>query len=106
MDFSDPMFDPSAFGGYPPAVNMPPHMQMNMQRQQTPLTVQQQQQHHRQQARHQTPAQALQRLQQQRRGQARRQQDSSQINQLFEEQGMQADWGSFFGSGRGVFQGL
>ncbi|KAH7308183.1 fungal-specific transcription factor domain-containing protein [Stachybotrys elegans] len=105
MDFPDPMFDPSAFGGFPPAVNMQPRMQMHMQRQQASLTPQQPP-HHRPQPRHQTPAQALQRLQQQRRGQARQQQDSSQIDQLFEEQGMQADWGSFFGSGRGVFQGL
>lgn len=29
-----------------------------------------------------------------------------QIDQIFTEQGMQADWGSFFGSGRGVFQGM
>lgn len=29
-----------------------------------------------------------------------------QIQQMFTEQGMQADWGSFFGSGRGGFQGM
>ena len=28
------------------------------------------------------------------------------VDQLFTEQGMQPDWGSFFGSGRGGFQGL
>ncbi|CAI6085504.1 unnamed protein product [Clonostachys chloroleuca] len=39
-----------------------------------------------------------------RRPHQRRQQ--RQIDQIFTEQGMQADWGSFFGSGRGVFQGM
>ncbi|KAJ4260678.1 Gypsy retrotransposon integrase-like protein 1 [Fusarium torreyae] len=29
-----------------------------------------------------------------------------QIQQMFTEQGMQADWGGFFGSGRGGFQGM
>ncbi|KAF4120313.1 Fungal trans [Geosmithia morbida] len=29
-----------------------------------------------------------------------------QMDQIFTENGMQADWGSFFGSGRGVFQGM
>ncbi|CAM1510357.1 Fc.00g006920.m01.CDS01 [Cosmosporella sp. VM-42] len=29
-----------------------------------------------------------------------------QIQQMFTQQGMQADWGSFFGSGRGGFQGM
>ena len=39
-----------------------------------------------------------------RRPQPRRQE--RQIDQMFTENGMQADWGSFFGSGRGVFQGM
>ena len=42
--------------------------------------------------------------QQPRRVQPRRQE--RQIDQIFTENGMQADWGSFFGSGRGVFQGM
>ncbi|KAI6779163.1 Activator of stress genes-like protein [Emericellopsis cladophorae] len=29
-----------------------------------------------------------------------------QIDQMFDQNGMQADWGGFFGSGRGVFQGM
>jgi hypothetical protein len=88
MNFSQTMFDPVSYGGMQSQATMHPH-QMTPQRQ------------------HSTPGQTLQRMQQQRRGQpARRQQESRQIEQIFEEQGMQADWGSFFGSGRGVFQGL
>lgn len=40
-----------------------------------------------------------------RRARADRQQER-QIEQMFTQQGMQADWGSFFGSGRGGFQGM
>lgn len=40
----------------------------------------------------------------QRRVQSRQQE--RQIDQMFMEQGLQADWGSFFGSGRGGFQGM
>ncbi|PNY23060.1 Stress gene activator [Tolypocladium capitatum] len=40
-----------------------------------------------------------------RRGRADRQQER-QIEQMFTQQGMQPDWGSFFGSGRGGFQGM
>lgn len=43
-------------------------------------------------------------LAQQRRAQQQRIQD--RIDQMFEEQGMQPDFGSFFGSGRGGFQGM
>ena len=39
-----------------------------------------------------------------RRAQAMRNQE--RIDQMFTNQGMQPDWGSFFGSGRGGFQGL
>ncbi|KID75097.1 Activator of stress response 1 [Metarhizium brunneum] len=74
-------------------------------------STQQQQQHNRQmqqQAMHQQQHQ-----QQQgggifasfRRARADRQQER-QIEQMFTQQGMQADWGSFFGSGRGGFQGM
>lgn len=41
---------------------------------------------------------------QHRRVQPRRQE--RQIDQMFTENGMQADWGGFFGSGRGAFHGL
>lgn len=41
----------------------------------------------------------------QRRARAHRQHER-QIDQMFTEQGMQPDWGSFFGSGRGGFQGM
>lgn len=41
----------------------------------------------------------------QRRARTHRQQER-QIDQMFTEQGMQPDWGSFFGSGRGGFQGM
>lgn len=40
-----------------------------------------------------------------RRAHAQRHQER-QIQQMFTNQGMQADWGSFFGSGRGGFQGM
>ncbi|KAF5254602.1 hypothetical protein FANTH_670 [Fusarium anthophilum] len=40
-----------------------------------------------------------------RRAHAQRHQER-QIQQMFTEQGMQADWGGFFGSGRGGFQGM
>lgn len=40
-----------------------------------------------------------------RRARADRQQ-VRQIEQMFTQQGMQPDWGSFFGSGRGGFQGM
>ncbi|KAG5954665.1 hypothetical protein E4U58_007522 [Claviceps cyperi] len=40
-----------------------------------------------------------------RRARADRHQER-QIEQMFTQQGMQADWGSFFGSGRGGFQGM
>lgn len=40
-----------------------------------------------------------------RRARADRQQER-QIEQMFTQQGMQPDWGSFFGSGRGGFQGM
>ncbi|KAH0598034.1 hypothetical protein MHUMG1_04406 [Metarhizium humberi] len=74
-------------------------------------STQQQQQHNRQmqqQAIHQQQHQ-----QQQgggifasfRRARADRQQER-QIEQMFTQQGMQPDWGSFFGSGRGGFQGM
>lgn len=33
-------------------------------------------------------------------------QQARQIDQMFTQQGMQPDWGSFFGSGRGGFQGM
>lgn len=36
----------------------------------------------------------------------RQQHQERQIQQMFTEQGMQADWGGFFGSGRGGFQGM
>ena len=54
---------------------------------------QQQQQHHQQ---HIIP---------QRRQHINRHQER-QIDQMFTEQGLQPDWGSFFGSGRGGFQGM
>ena len=40
-----------------------------------------------------------------RRAHAQRHQER-QIQQMFTNQGMQADWGSFFGAGRGGFQGM
>lgn len=56
-----------------------------------------------------TPQQHMQPHQGQPMGQPRRAQPRRQerrIDQIFTENGMQADWGGFFGSGRGVFQGL
>ncbi|KFA65461.1 hypothetical protein S40285_00491 [Stachybotrys chlorohalonatus IBT 40285] len=87
MNFQEPMFDAGSLAAMHAQPQVHPHQ-------------------HPQHRQHQTPGQTLQRMQQQRRGQPRRQQDNRQIEQIFEEQGMQADWGSFFGSGRGVFQGL
>ena len=36
----------------------------------------------------------------------RARQQERQIQQMFSAQGMQPDWGSFFGGGRGGFQGM
>lgn len=41
-----------------------------------------------------------------RRNHTQRHQQERQIQQMFTNQGMQADWGGFFGSGRGGFQGM
>lgn len=82
LEFSANMYDPNLFGvqmGQQPHHPPPPSSSSS------------QQMHH--------PAYAH-----SRRPQPRRQQ--RQIDQMFTENGMQADWGSFFGSGRGVFQGM
>lgn len=98
MGFSPGMYDPGLFNmqiapGHPGA---PPPSAAATGRQQGrhPMQAQQQAQQH---AIH--PAFAHPRRPQPR-------QAERQMDQIFTENGMQADWGSFFGSGRGVFQGM
>lgn len=95
------MYDPSSFMGmhtgsqkhpqHPP----PPPPQAQPQQPQLP------------QQRSSNPQrrQAAQTLANQRRAQVQRMREQ-QIEQMFTEQGMQPDWGGFFGSGRGGFQGM
>jgi hypothetical protein len=77
MNFSDNMFDPSSLMGFQPQAQQPP----------------------------QPPQQAGPAMQQQRRVHPNRHQQR-RIEQIFTEHGMQPDWGGFFGSGRGGFQGM
>ena len=76
---------------------------------------QQQQQSQQQQQQGQQQQQTQQQQQQRSRGfgffhrrtrQPQEQQQAQQIDQMFTEHGMQPDFGSFFGSGRGGFQGM
>lgn len=85
LEFSTNMYDPNLFNVQMGSGQSSSHSQ--------PPSTPQQQMHH--------PGSAY---GQHRRVQARRQE--RQIDQIFTENGMQADWGSFFGSGRGVFQGM
>jgi hypothetical protein len=83
MNFSDNMFDPNSLMGFQ---QHPPQQQQ----QQAPLPPQQQ---------------AGPGMPQQRRGGQNRHQQR-RIEQIFTAHGMQPDWGGFFGSGRGGFQGM
>lgn len=85
FEFSANMFDPNTFG-------------MHMGHQSQPHMQQPQHSMH--------PSQAQAYMQQQQHQQRRPRRQDRQIDQMFTEQGMQADFGSFFGSGRGVFQGM
>lgn len=99
FEFSANMFDPSVFG-----MPMGQHQQQHPQQHPYPQTPQHglhPGQAYMQQHPHPHPHQQHPHQQQRR---PRRQ--NRQIDQMFTEQGMQADFGSFFGSGRGVFQGM
>lgn len=91
MNIANQMYDPSMMGmsvsHAPAAVPAPAHAPAASH------PAQHQHQHH-----HNHAASS-------RRAQAQRHHER-QIQQMFTEQGMQPDWGSFFGSGRGGFQGM
>jgi hypothetical protein len=92
MGLSPTLFDPGNLLG----------LQMEQQpQQQQPSAHFQQSQHHQHQPSQQHP-QPGPSLSQHRRAR----QQERQIQQIFTAQGMQPDWGSFFGGGRGGFQGM
>lgn len=95
MGMQSNVYDPNLMG-----MHMGPqhhHQSQHLHHQQ-----QQQQQHQNQHQQRQHPTGTT---LPQRRSRTHRQQER-QIDQMFTEQGMQPDWGSFFGSGRGGFQGM
>lgn len=89
MGLSNNMYDPNAMMGMHMS---PPHPQQHHPSQHHPQA-------------HVQPQHAARHSMPHRRARAHRQHER-QIDQLFTEQGMQPDWGSFFGSGRGGFQGM
>lgn len=96
------MFDPNSLMGFPPG--MQPH-----QGSQQHVAQQQQQQQQQRGSQSQThsgpPSLGGPPSLSQRRPRGQRRQERH-IDQMFTTQGMQADWGGFFGSGRGGFQGM
>ncbi|KAM5353808.1 hypothetical protein ACJ41O_000458 [Fusarium nematophilum] len=82
MSMSSQMYDPASMMGMPPSQSMMPRRPVSQTH-----------------AIHQGHSTSN------RRAHTQRHQER-QIQQMFTEQGMQADWGGFFGSGRGGFQGM
>lgn len=98
MGMAGTMYDPQSMMALHSAQQQSSRMQQQAMQQHHHQQQQQQQQHQQQQQGGGFFASF-------RRARADRQQER-QIEQMFTQQGMQADWGSFFGSGRGGFQGM
>lgn len=99
MGMSSQMYDPSLMGLHSSNHSMVSSSSTHSQPMRVPQSHAQAQAQAHSRAQHQAHLMAS------RRAHSARAQER-QIQQMFTEQGMQADWGGFFGSGRGGFQGM